>query len=146
MKPLFEMPQQKLNIFLVDDDRIYQFTARKTLESMGLASQVSIFSDGEEAIEFIRQHLKDANSLPDVIFLDINMPLMYGWEFIDEFEKLDLNGKKVSVYMVSSSVDETDLKKSKEHAIIKDYIIKPVGRTRFEQLISLLPGSQSTQD
>jgi CheY-like chemotaxis protein len=146
MKPLFEMPQQKLNIFLVDDDRIYQFTARKTLESMGLASQVSIFSDGEEAIEFIRQHLKDANSLPDVIFLDINMPLMDGWEFIDEFEKLDLNGKKVSVYMVSSSVDETDLKKSKEHAIIKDYIIKPVGRTRFEQLISLLPGSQSTQD
>ena len=131
------MPQQNLNIFLVDDDHIYQFTAKKTLESMGLTDRVSIFPDGEKAIAFIKDHLSNPDELPDIIFLDINMPVMDGWQFIDEFQKLQLP-KKVSVYMVSSSVDENDMRRSKEFGVIDDYIIKPVGRTRFQELFSTL--------
>lgn len=130
------MPQQKLNIFLVDDDHIYQFTAKKTLEAMGFGEQVSIFMDGEAAINFIQSHLADKDALPDIIFLDINMPIMDGWQFVEEFKKLDI-GKDVALYMVSSSVDETDLKRSKEYRVINDYIIKPVGRNRFEQLLGI---------
>lgn len=129
------MPQQKLNIFLVDDDHIYQFTAKKTLEAMGISDKVSIFMDGEAALNYIKDHLSDLHLLPDVIFLDINMPVMDGWQFVEEFRKLNL-GKKVALYMVSSSVDENDMKRSKEYAVIDDYIIKPVGRNRFEQLLS----------
>ena len=131
------MPQQNLNIFLVDDDNIYQFTAKKTLESMGLSKHVSIFPDGEKAISFIKQHLSDPETLPDIIFLDINMPVMDGWQFVDEFQRLDLP-KKIALYMVSSSVDENDMKRSKDYQVIDDYIIKPVGRSRFEQLLSML--------
>jgi CheY-like chemotaxis protein len=131
------MPQQKLNIFLVDDDHIYQFTAKKTLESMGVGEQVSVFMDGDAAIKFIKENLQNTTALPDVIFLDINMPVMDGWQFVEEFKKLDL-GKKVALYMVSSSVDETDMKRSKEYTIIDDYIIKPVGRSRFEELLKTL--------
>jgi CheY-like chemotaxis protein len=129
------MPQQNLNIFLVDDDHIYQFTAKKTLESMGLTEQVSMFPDGEKAIDFIREHLSQPQDLPDIIFLDINMPIMDGWQFIDEFQKLKIP-KKIAVYMVSSSVDENDMKRSKEFGVIDDYIIKPVGRSRFQELLS----------
>jgi two-component system chemotaxis response regulator CheY len=129
------MPQQNLNIFLVDDDHIYQFTAKKTLESMGLAGQVSIFPDGEKALEFIKEHLSTPEVLPDIIFLDINMPIMDGWQFVDEFQKLDLP-KKIALYMVSSSVDENDMRRSKEYGVIDDYIIKPVGKNRFEQLLA----------
>ena len=131
------MPEQNLNIFLVDDDHIYQFTAKKTLESMGLSGQVSTFSNGEAAIEFIRAHISEPAALPDIIFLDINMPVMDGWQFIEEFQKLN-PAKKISLYMVSSSVDESDMQRSKEYEVIDDYIIKPVGRSRFEQLLSLM--------
>jgi two-component system, chemotaxis family, chemotaxis protein CheY len=131
------MPRQKLNIFLVDDDHIYQFTAKKTLESMGLSQQVSIFPDGEKAIGFIKGHLSDPDTLPDIIFLDINMPIMDGWQFVSEFQQLDFP-KKIALYMVSSSVDDNDMRRSKEYNVINDYIIKPVGRTRFEQLLSEL--------
>jgi two-component system, chemotaxis family, chemotaxis protein CheY len=131
------MPQQNLNIFLVDDDHIYQFTAKKTLESMGLPGQVSIFTDGEQAIKYIKEHISQPEAMPDVIFLDINMPVMDGWQFVEEYQKLSLP-KKVALYMVSSSVDETDMKRSKEYHVIDDYIIKPVGRSRFEQLLSFL--------
>jgi CheY-like chemotaxis protein len=130
------MPQQKLNIFLVDDDHIYQFTAKKTLESMGFTEQVSVFMNGASAIEYIKEHLNDVEALPDVIFLDINMPVMDGWQFVQEFQRLDL-GKNVALYMVSSSVDEGDVKRSREFTAISDYIIKPVGRRRFEELLSV---------
>jgi len=139
------MPQQNLNIFLVDDDNIYQFTAKKTLESMGLSKQVSIFPDGEKALQYIKDHLSEQGSLPDIIFLDINMPVMDGWEFVDAFQQLNLP-KKIALYMVSSSVDENDMKRSKNYGVIDDYIIKPVGRTRFEQLLSMLQNSQSPTD
>jgi len=131
------MPQDKFNIYLVDDDRIYQFTAKKTLETIDLTQNISIFSNGEEAIEHIKEKLEQPHSLPDVIFLDINMPLMDGWQFLDEYVKLDVRLKKnVTIYMVSSSVDEADIKKSKEYEVIKDYIIKPIGRERFEDLLN----------
>lgn len=131
------MPQQNLNIFLVDDDHIYQFTAKKTLESMGLSGKISVFADGLQAIQHIKNNLLNSEALPDVIFLDINMPIMDGWQFVEEYQKLQLC-KKVALYMVSSSVDETDMKRSKDYGVIDDYIIKPVGRSRFEQLLSLL--------
>jgi CheY-like chemotaxis protein len=131
------MPEQNLNIFLVDDDHIYQFTAKKTLESMGLSGQVSTFSNGEAAIDFIRSHISDPAALPDIIFLDINMPVMDGWQFIEEYQKLQ-PAKKIALYMVSSSVDESDMQRSKDYKVIDDYIIKPVGRSRFEQLLSLM--------
>jgi CheY-like chemotaxis protein len=139
------MPKQNLNIFLVDDDQIYQFTAKKTLESMGLSGKISAFADGQQAIQHIKDNLSNSEELPDVIFLDINMPVMDGWQFVEEYQKLQL-GKKVSLYMVSSSVDEADLKRSKDYGVIDDYIIKPVGRSRFEELLSLLTNNQSTDD
>lgn len=139
------MPRQKLNIFLVDDDNIYQFTAKKTLESMGLTQEVTVFPDGEKAIEFIKDHISEPDLLPDVIFLDINMPIMDGWQFVEAFQQLSLP-RKIALYMVSSSVDESDMKRSKEFGVIDDYIIKPVGRSRFEQLLSMLENGQSTAD
>lgn len=129
------MSRQNLNIFLVDDDHIYQFTAKKTLEAMGVGGHVSVFMDGQAAMNFIKAHLTEPSALPDIIFLDINMPVMDGWQFVEEFQRLQFS-KKVSLFMVSSSVDAADLKKSKEFTIISDYIIKPVGRERFEELLA----------
>ncbi len=104
---------------------------------MGVGEQVSMFMDGESALNFIQSHLSDQSALPDVIFLDINMPVMDGWQFVEEFRKLNLD-KKIALYMVSSSVDETDMKRSKEYNVINDYIIKPVGKHRFEELLRSL--------
>jgi CheY-like chemotaxis protein len=62
------------------------------------------------------------------------MPVMDGWQFVDEFQRLDLP-KKIALYMVSSSVDENDMKRSKDYGVIDDYIIKPVGYRRIVFLL-----------
>ncbi|MFX5957095.1 response regulator, partial [Acinetobacter baumannii] len=74
-----------------------------------LAKKILVFSDGEEALNFLSANIGDNNAVPDIIFLDINMPIMDGWQFLEEYIQLKPRiGKKVTLYMVSSSVDPAD--------------------------------------
>jgi CheY-like chemotaxis protein len=124
-------------VCIIDDDRIYQFTARKILESTGLSKEILSFGNGEEAINYFKNNLDQVENLPHVVFLDINMPVMDGWQFLEEFQKINASLQTpISIYMVSSSVDDYDIRKSKQYSIITDYIIKPINRERFEQLLN----------
>ncbi|TAE08574.1 MAG: response regulator [Bacteroidetes bacterium] len=133
------MVTANLQICLVDDDRIYQFAARKTIEATGLVSSIKSFQNGQEAIRFLENCTEaDTQSLPDVIFLDINMPVMNGWQFLDAFSTIRAKlPKPITIYMVSSSVDEFDINKSKQYKEVKAYIIKPVHKEKFKQLLNL---------
>ena len=131
------MQNPKHIVFLIDDDNIYQFTARKILESTGLAKQIQSFYNGKEAIKYLKnQDNCTPENLPDVIFLDINMPVMNGWEFLEEYHTFcgDL-AKPIVVYVVSSSIDTQDIKKSKEYTAVTDYIVKPITRIKYRELI-----------
>ena len=84
------MSVPKHNVCLIDDDKIYQFTARKILESTGLAKNILSFYNGSEAIGFLKESGNgDQERLPDVIFLDINMPVMDGLEATEKIRKFD---------------------------------------------------------
>lgn len=130
----------KHNICLIDDDNIYQFTARKLLESTGLANQIQSFYNGSEAISYFKdQKNNNLETLPDVIFLDINMPIMNGWEFLEEYHKLyNTFPKPIVVYVVSSSIDSNDMQKSREYNTVSDYIVKPINRIQYKELIESL--------
>ncbi|WP_153798317.1 response regulator [Foetidibacter luteolus] len=131
------MQPGKLSICLIDDDRIYQFAARKTIEATGMAGSVMVFSNGLEALDYLKSHLEDVSQLPDVIFLDINMPVMNGWQFLEEYQPVSEGLKKnVIVYMVSSSIDEYDINRSKEFQAVSEYILKPVNKEKFSELLS----------
>jgi CheY-like chemotaxis protein len=124
-------------ICIVDDDEIYKFTMRKTIEMNKLARKVLIFSDGEEALDFITDNLGNNQDLPDVIFLDINMPIMDGFQFMQEYIKIKPRvGKKITIYMVSSSVDADDIEKANEISDIAGYLIKPIKASELNDIIA----------
>ena len=126
-------------ICLIDDDDIYQFTFTRGLKSNKVAKKILVFSDGEEAIDFMMDNVANTEALPDVIFLDINMPVMDGWEFLEEFVKLKTKvQKKITIYMVSSSVDPADVERAKAISDVSDYLIKPVGESQLAQIIEKL--------
>lgn len=130
------MQHHQLNICIVDDDKIYQFTAKRIVESLKVSGNIQTFYNGEEAISFIKENIHFANKLPDIIFLDINMPVKGGWHFLEEYIEIQpLIKKNIIIYMVSSSVDDCDIKKAKEFSLIAEYVIKPVNKERFEELI-----------
>lgn len=137
------MKHDGLNICLIDDDRIYQFAARKIIEATGFAGNVLAFSNGKDAIQYLHDHLNYETEIPDVIFLDIHMPIMNGWQFLDEYKNIKPRlSKPVHIYMVSSSVDEIDIDKSKTFDTVSDYIIKPLKRDIFDSLLAQLAASR----
>jgi CheY-like chemotaxis protein len=126
-------------ISIVDDDDVYRFTMRKTIEIYKLARKVLFFSDGEEALDFMNDNLGNKHNLPDVIFLDINMPVMDGFQFMEEYIQIKRKvGKQITIYMVSSSIDDADMEKAKAISEISDYIIKPIKAEGLNQIISEL--------
>jgi two-component system, chemotaxis family, chemotaxis protein CheY len=123
-------------IALVDDDKIFQLTASKTIISTELTDRILQFENGEEALAFLNQNKNDSTSLPDYIFLDINMPFVDGWMFLDDYVQLKSKlAKPMTIYMVSSSIDPRDINRAKTHAEVSDYVVKPVTRERFIELL-----------
>jgi len=108
---------------LIDDNYIDNFVTRRILESGNFAGQVVVSQSATEAID----SLKNGKVKPDVIFLDIRMPMMGGFEFLQEYDKLDIEDKKsIKIFMLSSSLDPTDLKKSTNNKYITQFIHKPL--------------------
>ncbi|MEN9686272.1 MAG: hypothetical protein RLZZ28_2058 [Bacteroidota bacterium] len=134
------MVAAKHTVCLIDDDNIYQYTARVLLESTGMAGNIQSFYNGLEAIKFLKEEQeKPSEALPDMIFLDINMPVMNGWEFLEEYGKFShLLPRPIALYVVSSSVDSSDIQKSRSYQTVTDYLVKPVNRNKFRELIENL--------
>ncbi len=129
------MKSEKI-LCLVDDDDIYQYTFLTQLKDTNLAKDILLFSDGEMAMDYIEANLSDLSSLPDVIFLDINMPIMDGWEFLEEFVRLKPDiGKEIVIYMVSSSIDPSDLDRAKAITEVSDYLIKPIIKDQVKTIL-----------
>lgn len=123
-------------ICLIDDDKVYQYTATKSLKATNVVRQVLVFNDGEEGYNYLVDNLNSRDNLPDIIFLDINMPYMDGWEFMAEFIKLQPKlSKTITIYMVSSSVQKEDIERAEELELISDYIIKPITTQRFKEIL-----------
>lgn len=128
--------KKKKILCLVDDDDVYQYTFLRQLKDTELAKDILLFSDGELAMEFIENNLMETSLLPDIIFLDINMPIMDGWEFLEEFVKLKPNvGKKIAIYMVSSSIDPSDFDRARAINEVSDYLIKPINKDQVKTII-----------
>jgi CheY-like chemotaxis protein len=127
-------------IAIVDDDEVHQFTLKKQIEFSGLSDEIIVFSDGEEVFKHFESNLNNPERIPDVIFLDINMPIMDGWDFVSEFKRLKSSlTKEVSIFMVSSSIREEDIRRAKGILEISDYIVKPISSQTLFNLIQSNP-------
>tara|TARA_R110002126_G_scaffold101608_1_gene233613 strand:- start:309 stop:722 length:414 start_codon:yes stop_codon:yes gene_type:complete len=128
-----------LKTCIVDDDSIYRFTMIKALESIKSSIDIMVFSDGEKAINFMLDNLDQESEIPDVIFLDVDMPVMDGFQFMEEFIKIKPRvGKSITIYMVSSSIDPVDTERANNISAISDYIIKPIGLVRLKEIMQNL--------
>jgi CheY-like chemotaxis protein len=124
------------NVLLVDDDDIFNFINKKTIQKLGLASEIHTVMNGQDAINLINEYFQKSLMIPDIILLDINMPIMDGFGFIEAFNKLSLPGiEKVKIIIVSSSDNPDDIDRAKKLGV-SQFLTKPISHLQLMEALN----------
>ncbi|WP_396186245.1 response regulator [Flavobacterium sp.] len=130
-------------ILFIDDDTITLMLCKMVISKSLFSKEIVTAKNGEEALQYFNT-LKQANtnphlSKPQLIFLDLNMPVMSGWEFLDSFstpEYSEFNNTKVII--LSSTIDPEDLEKSNKYPMVIDFLSKPISKEMLEYIREII--------
>lgn len=130
---------QPNHFYIIDDDPIFQFTIKKHLSLIIPGIQVSAFKNGQEALDAFQKDRKEF-TLPDIIILDIHMPVLNGWRFLQAIEETGLlkANASVDIYLVSCVLYQDDWRRAKNSALVKEFIMKPVSGDKLITMINTL--------
>lgn len=138
-----KLDQSWQKIILIDDDFVYNLMNEKFLKLIGFMGDIIPFTDANEALKLIQQpsHVEEFNQTkkPVLILLDLNMPKLNGWQFLDIFESFDDEIKKVfKVVVLTSSIDPADMEKAASYPSVEYFEVKPLKLETIYKLINRL--------
>ncbi|MCU0447384.1 MAG: response regulator [Microscillaceae bacterium] len=123
-------------ILIIDDNEIDNLISQKIIKDADLTEQVSICESGNSALSYLRKSMRDNPTMvPDLILLDLNMPLMDGWDFLQELDKINFKSDKSKIFILTCSIDRRDISKAQRDPRVTEYITKPLtaDKVRFIQ-------------
>ena len=121
----------ELRVLVIDDDKIFNLMADVILRDLGITAHPQCFTRGQEALTYIKRHSEI--DITYLLFLDINMPTLSGWEVLDQLQKLP-SYQHIHVVIVTSSIDRVDEKRASGFVQVIDYMIKPLKREKLTSL------------
>lgn len=126
-------------LILVDDDEIIVYLTKRLVAGNNLVELTKVFGNGRDAINYLKENCNNPNLLPEIIFLDLFMPIMDGWQFLEEYKILKPKiNKQITIYIITSSVSPEDIIRAKNIKEVTDYVIKPITKEQFITIIEKL--------
>lgn len=123
-------------ILFIDDDTITLMLCKKVIARSDFCNEIITSQNGEEALNYFNTiKTSEIKNHPQLIFLDLNMPIMGGWEFLDYFNSDEYSEfKTIKIVILSSTIDPEDLEKSKQYPMVIDFLPKPINQSMLEYL------------
>ena len=130
------MAKKRPLIAIIDDDIVSHFILTTSIINLNKsADSILSFMGGEEAIQYFTNNKTENEKIPDIVFLDINMPIMDGWMFVEEYARIKKDiTKKTVIFMVSSSVNPIDIERAGKISEITNYIVKPIKLSKLKKI------------
>ncbi len=128
------------NFIIIDDDKINNLLCRKILEKIYPEANIQDFTEAQKGFD----HIVEKYSAPDydgraILLLDIIMPIMDAWGFLEKFDKLDdLVKNRIKIYILSSSVDKRDMTRAHDNKYVEYYLIKPLTKESIKLIVHVL--------
>jgi CheY-like chemotaxis protein len=125
----------KESILLVDDEKIFNFISTKVLEGMGISDEIHTATNGNSALELINNYFSGTRSVPRLILIDLNMPVMDGFAFIEAFQRLHIaNQERAVLAVLTSSSNQQDKDRAKSLGI-KHFLTKPISELEIREVL-----------
>lgn len=126
-------------VLVIDDDPIHNTVFKKLAEWSDFAEEVVSFISAVDCLDYLKTLKKSEQTPPAIIFLDIKMPIVNGWEFLERLEKMNQQHyfSRVAVYMLTSSSEQSDINKAKRYEMVTDYIVKPITTEKLWEILEL---------
>lgn len=120
---------------IIDDDPIFVFGAQRLMKDVDFCRGFLIFHDGQKALEYLSAIFEGQSTaaIPEVILLDLNMPVLDGWQFLDALTTFEIE-KEITIFIVSSSIDPKDKERAESYKYVKNFIIKPISKLKLQQM------------
>lgn len=129
------MAQNKLNFIVIDDSKLDCFIAERIIKNTGKSESITSFLEATEALDYISN--ATAPDRHTIVLVDIQMPVMNGFEFVEAFEKLpDSITSKYSIFVITSSINDTDLNRVHNYASVRQFLNKPLNSNSLAILVS----------
>lgn len=121
-------------VLLIDDDPVSIFTVEILVKKVAPETNFESFREADVALQAVLSQIKNEET-PDVMFVDLNMPIMDGWEFLAELESHTEHLKSTRIFVLSSSVNPADKDRARACHLVEDYIVKPIEKDQLKSLI-----------
>ncbi len=124
---------------IIDDDPIFIYGIKRIMKEIDFCDEIIVYTNGESALNELGSWVQEGKKLPGVILLDLNMPIMDGWEFLDDFVKIPTHKQDhLSLYILSSSINPGDIEKAKNYPLVNNFISKPVTISNLKHILKEL--------
>ncbi len=126
-------------IMLIDDDEATNYLSKFIIDKKKCCENLSMYSLAEEALEHLSDRIRTNKNLPDVIFLDLNMPRLNGWEFLEKFSELELSHTQVqpTIIVLSTSMNPEDREKADQISLVSKFLQKPLSESTLNEVMSI---------
>ncbi|SEG11317.1 response regulator [Flavobacterium urumqiense] len=123
--------------YIIDDDKLTVKLMSILISKNDFCEEIESFYNAKDAISKLKENAGDNGILPDAILLDLNMPVMDGWQFLDEFISLPIT-KEIHIFIMTSSIDPADIEMATTYKVVKEYIMKPITTQKLDDLCKLI--------